>query len=273
MRRLVWIGVAALAAALPRAAGSAGAFRAHGASMLLAPGESELKLFHNLYTQTRTYDAGGRRSDPGPRSTWYTATAAVRRGWRPRVNVGLELTVRAVRDDTRLPDFRSRRGLTAVTPCVQAAVLEARPSFTLETGLRVPLAARLEGDERDPFLDFDEPVWSTKGFDEVGAGERIRIYAEAGARVRLAGDESQWTTPFKAIPGFAVTPRWKLELPLELSRDWLGASEGSYYVQGGVGVKGFVGADAELEVLWTTFPAGRRSGAGQTFNVGLRLVR
>jgi hypothetical protein len=273
MRKLVLIGIAGLAVFLPRAAGSAAAFRPNGTSLLLAPGESELKLFHNLYTQTRSYDGSGRRGDAGPRSTWYTATAAVRHGWHPRINAGLEVTVRAVRDGTRLPDFRSRRGLTAVTPCLQVAAIGARPSLTFETGLRVPLAARLRGDERDPFLDFDEPVWGAKGFDEIGAGRRVRIYTEAGTRVRLAGDRSQLTTPFKLIPRLELTGRGMLELPMELSRDWLGPAEGSYYVQTGLGAKVLVQRDAELEVLWTTFPAGRSSGAGQTFNLGLRLVR
>jgi hypothetical protein len=53
--------------------------RSYGPSTLLAPGESELKLFHNLYTQTRFFDDDGDRLDQGARSTWYTGTATLRR--------------------------------------------------------------------------------------------------------------------------------------------------------------------------------------------------
>jgi hypothetical protein len=101
-----------------------------------------------------------------------------------------------------------------------------------------------------------------------------RLYLEAGGSVRMAGDASQLTTPFKAIVTWEPSPRWSLYVPVEIAPDWLGDSSGSFYSQAGLGGKVRPRrGDVELEALWTAFPAGRNAGAGQTFNLGVRFVR
>lgn len=264
---------AAALAAVP-APGRARDLRSYGPSNLLAPGESELKLFHNLYTQTRYYDDDGDAVDQGARSTWYTGTATLRVGWKPRVNPGVDMTVRAVKDGTRAPDFQGRSGLTAVMPWVQVAPLSEARWLTVQTGVRVPLGSDLEGDGRDPFLDFADPSWMARGLADLSPGAAWRLYLEAGGSLRMAGDASQLTTPFKAIVTWEPSARWSLYAPGEIAPDWLGDSSGNYYSQVGAGGKLRPGdGGAEVEALWTVFPAGRNAGAGQTFNLGVRFVR
>jgi hypothetical protein len=269
------LGILAAAglAAVP-APGWARDLRSYGPSTLLAPGESELKLFHNLYTQTRSFDDDGNRLDQGGRSTWYTGIATLRVGWRPRVNPGVDMTVRAVRDGTRPKDFRGRSGLTAVTPWVQVAPWDEARWLTVQTGIRVPLGSDLEGDARDPFLDFADPSWIARVLADVSLSPAWRAYLEAGGALRMAGDASQLTTPFKVILNWEPSARWSLYAPVEVAPDWLGDSSGNYYSQVGIGGKLRPrSGTAELEALWTVFPAGKSSGAGQTFNVGVRFVR
>lgn len=248
--------------------------RDYGPSALLAPGESELKIFHNLYTQTEFFDEDGNRTDQGARSTWYTGTASLRWGWREGWNPGIELTVRHVKDRTRLPDFDSRSGLTAVTPNLQLLPSARVPSVTVRTGLRIPLRSDLEGDAREPFLDFEDPAWTLQLLHDRIVGPGLRLYLEAGSFLRIAGDDSQLTTPLKAIVNLEPGERWTLYVPLEVSPDWWGDGGGDYFTQAGIGGK-LRPADgsAEVEVLWTAFPMGRNAGAGQTFNLGVRFVR
>jgi hypothetical protein len=266
--------VAVLGAGGPRPTAAARDLRDYSPSTLLVPGESELKLFHNLYTQTRTFDDAGRRTDPGARSTWYTGTATLRVGWRPRANPGVDVTVRAVKDGTRLPSFDSRSGLTAISPWVQIAPLRSRPELTVRTGLRIPLGSELEGDGKRPFLDFADPAAFALLLRDAPLGSAFRLYLEGGGVVRIAGDASQLTSPARAILNLEPSGRWSLYVPAEMQRDWLGDAAGSWWAQTGLGAKLRPGdGSAELEVLWTAFVAGRSAGAGQTFNLGIRFLR
>ena len=274
MTRESWIGTTAAVVLLATVAPAMSRdLRAYGPSTLLVPGESELKIFNNLYTQTAFFDDDGNRVDQGARSTWYTGTAALRVGWTPRVNAGVEITVRAVKDGTRLPDFQGRSGLTAVTPRLQFAPFSGTRWLTLQAGVRFPLGSDLEGDSRDPFLDFAHPAFVGQILCDHPLSGSFRLYAEVGGFARMAGDESQLTTPLKAIVNFEPSSRWTLYLPVEASPEWLGDSSGNYFTQVGLGGKIRPGTGAELEALWTVFPMGRNAGAGQTFNVGIRFVR
>lgn len=275
MLRASVLGILAAAAlaAVPSPAGARD-LRSYSPSALLAAGESELKIFNNLYTQTAYYDDDGNRVDQGARSTWYTGTAQLRVGWKPRLNPGIEMTVRAVKDETRYPDYWGRSGLTAVTPWVQVAPWTGARWLTVQTGVRFPLGSELEGDARDPFLDWAHPAAFGRLLIDRTVASGWRIYAEAGGSVRMAGDASQLTTPVKAILNWEPSARWSLYVPTEVAPDWLGDSSGSYYTQVGIGGKLRPrGESAELEGLWTIFPMGKSSGAGQTFNLGIRFVR
>jgi len=46
----------------------------------------------------------------------------------------------------------------------------------------------------------------------------------------------------------------------------------AYYVQAGSGVKIQVLKSLELEAAYTVFPSGKNTGAGQTYNIGLRFL-
>jgi hypothetical protein len=269
----VGILAAAALAAVP-AAGSARDLRSYGPSTLLSPGESELKIFNNLYTQTRAFDDDGDAVDAGGRSTWYTGSATLRAGWKPRVNAAIEMTVRAVKDETRPKDFWGRSGLTAVTPWIQFAPVDEARWLSVQTGVRFPLGSNLEGDDRDPFLDFADPSWIAKGLADLSVAADWRVYLEAGGSIRMAGDDSQLTTPLKAIVTWEPSTLWSLYAPTEIAPDWWGDSSGDHYTQVGIGGKLRPGTgNAELEALWTVFPIGRNKGAGQTFNLGVRFVR
>lgn len=286
MHRAAILLLAVLLAASP-ARGARRDLREYSPSALLRPGESELKLFHNLYTQTEFFDDDGSRVDQteladedgdgvdqGVRSTWYTGTGTLRWGWRPRLNGVLEITVRAVKDETRRSDFDGRSGLTAFSPRVQLLPWNAVPSLTLQTGFRIPLGSELEGDGKRPFLDFADPFWTAQLLYDRSVSPSVRLYLEGGGFVRMSGDDSQLTTPVKAIFNYEPSAAWSLYLPAEISPDWLGDASGNYFTQVGVGAKLRPGDGAtELEALWTVFPAGRNAGAGQTFNLGIRFVR
>jgi hypothetical protein len=76
-----------------------------------------------------------------------------------------------------------------------------------------------------------------------------------------------------AILNYFPGGRWLFYGLAEAAPDWLGDSRGSYYTQVGLGVKVRPRPWVEIETLFTTFPAGNNSGAGQTYNLGFRFLR
>ncbi len=280
-RRRPWPGFALLTALLSAlsAAGPASAggrdLRDFTPSQQLSAGEVEIQTFHNVYTQTEFFDDDGKRRDAGGRSTYYTGTFSFTSGWRPRFNPGIDLTLRHVTDETFPAGNDSRTRLTAVTPRLEWAPFRRFPAVSWETGLRIPLSSDLEGRSGDPFLDWDDLIWTNRIFFDVRFGPETWAYLESGAQVRFDDDQNdiQITTPVKAIVNANVSRRWSVYVPLDVSPDWVGSARGNFYSQAGAGLKYRPVGWLELEALATWFPFGRNAGAGRTFNLGLRTVR
>jgi len=240
---------------------------------LLVPGETELKTFHNVYSQTAFFDDSGDRTDLGARQTWYTGELDVRRGLSPRVNARLDLFWKSVKDGTRPAGDDSRTELTALAPRVQVAPFRRAPSVVTEIGVEIPLAEDLNGAAGGPFLDYGEPVITLRVQHDRFHAPRIYGYYEVGARFRLGEtDNRQITTPIKAI-GHWLPKQWlTLTLPLEIAPQWIGDAAGSFYTQVGIGAKLRPAPNFEIETIVTVFPFGRNAGAGGTVNLGLRWV-
>jgi hypothetical protein len=157
-----------------------------------------------------------------------------------------------------------------------------RPSISAELSLRVPTAHGLDGADGDddgpdpeaPFLDPGDPVVVAKLRADQPWSPRAYLYAELGGTLRVDGEGPDGgTTPVKAIPHWQPWERLTLYAPIEVEFLWGGASTGDWSSQTGLGVKWRPRSGLEAEGLVTLFPAGRNSGAGNAFNLGVRIVR
>ncbi|RMI03393.1 MAG: DUF547 domain-containing protein, partial [Calditrichaeota bacterium] len=162
---------------IPRGEGSSispeANLQAYTPSTLLQPGEVEIKLFNNLYTQTAFFDARGHRVAGDRRTSFFTGIAALRVGMDFRWNVGVEVYFKAVRYDVRNSSpfdvlkfsrgNHTRSAITAIAPTVMFAPLSSLPHLSVQTLLLFPAASDLEGMEgRNEFLDQGELQWWTR---------------------------------------------------------------------------------------------------------------
>jgi hypothetical protein len=242
---------------------------------LLVPGELEVKTFHNFYTQTAFFDADGNRVKLAARQTYYTGELDLRRGISRRFTGRVDLIWKAVRDGLFDVTENSRAAFTAVAPRLQVAPFRRAPSVVAEAGVEIPLRDGLDGSGDEPFLDAGDPVIALRLQHDRFHRPRFYGYYEVGGRLRLDGtnDETQLTTPVKAILHWLPSRNWTLTLPLEVAPSWLGDGRGDFYSQVGAGAKFRPQPNLELETIVTIFPLGRNAGAGATVNLGLRWVR
>jgi hypothetical protein len=254
---------------------------------LLAPGETEIALFQDVYAQTRFFDAQRRRRDAGGRATYSTTSLSLRRGASPRLTFGLGATLRSVRDEAAVrrdpPAETDRRtALAWIAPRLETAPWRAHPTWTLEASLRIPTASGLEGaddadpDERPeaPFLDTGDPTLVVRLRNDRGAGRRAYLYTEIGAELRADGNGANGaSTPAQLIAHLLPSDAWTFFVPLGLTPYWGGAANGDWSSRVGLGAKFRPRSGWEVESLVTIFPAGRNQGAGTAFGLGARRVR
>lgn len=236
---------------------------------LIPESRTEIKWFNNLYTQTKSFDDGGTRTDV-PRSSYLTSIVTANHGVTPRLNLGADLYYKA------LLEANGQKGLTTFNPRVKWVPFEGIPALIFSSTFVFPLRSDLEGAASGrPFLEFNGWQWWNQVLTTLSFSEAVYLYMELGAFYRfntaLPNPKHGFTTPLKIIPHLLVGD-FTLYLPLELGPSWSDLSWQSYYTQVGVGLKYQVNEALQLETLFTLFPAGRNAGAGISYNLGLRYV-
>lgn len=265
--------------------------QAYTPSTLLRRGQIEFKQFNNLYTQTAFFNGDGERQDQGSRSNFFTSINNFLVGISPRLNVGADLLFKAVRNDSEdsspfatfkfASDNNSRVVLSHIGPKIKATPFASLSSFAVQTSLLLPLASDLDGSESDtsPFVDFDDLQWWTQFFYDHSLNDKFLLYLESGLFFRFGSDFEDFYTPVKVLVNYYPSGKWTFYFPLEFTPFWdVNPSEGNsiwsgYYGQVGAGLKYQLTPSVELESLYTNFLFGENQGAGQTFNLGFRLIR
>lgn len=252
-------------------------------STLLASGQFELKFFNNLYTQTDYFDDQQDRIKGTTRSTYNTAILTLQYGISRRLNIGIDAYYKSVRiDDTSdsalavfsfESDDEAHSGLTYLGPALKISPFSQLSSLAFKTSYLFSVATDPEGEEHNhPFLDYeDDQIWIQLFYDQK-LGNDWLIYYEVDGFIRLEPDETGLTTPVKAIINYYPSSKWTLYLPLEYGPGWSDGSVASFYTQVGLGGKYQLLPNLEIELLYTIFPIGKESGAGETYNLGLRFI-
>ncbi len=254
-------------------------------SALLRPGQIEVKQFNNLYTQTSFFDENGKRQEQGIRSTFLTSINNFLYGISPNFNIGFDLYLRSVRNDgessSALSLFKfssgqnSRTAFSQFGPKIKIAPFSGIPNLAIQTTLLFPLRSDLDGSDSSetPFLDVDGMQWWTQFFYDYAFQTGFLIYLESGLFVRFNPASEDFFTPLKAFVNYYPSTKWTVYVPVELTPFWDGLSWAAYYAQSGLGLKYQLFSGVEMETLYTKFLFGKSQGAGQTFNLGIRIIR
>ena len=76
----------------------------------------------------------------------------------------------------------------------------------------------------------------------------------------------------KGIFSYLPNTKWTAYLSTEWAQQWGNPVLQGHYFQIGPGVKYLIIPNLEVELLYTNFAIGKSQGAGQTYNLGLRLL-
>ncbi len=255
-------------------------------SKLLNKGQWDIKWFNNLYTQTReTFD--GNEFD-SPRQTFFTSTVDIFTGVSDNnnFNVGLLLEFRsnvvAGRDALEVFSFdgesgTARSGFTSFAPAIKFNPIKGVGNFTIQTAFHIPLIDNET--ENGVFLDQKGFIFQNRFFyDYTFTGDKWQIFTELNTEYNFGDkDESFANNSLRLTPGvflsyfpsqdFTVLGLVQHSQLIDTGNDF----EQNFTAVGG-GAKYQLSKVLNVEALYTNFVAGKNTGLGQTFNIGLRAL-
>tara|TARA_B100000809_G_scaffold62634_1_gene59401 strand:+ start:1807 stop:2682 length:876 start_codon:yes stop_codon:yes gene_type:complete len=257
-------------------------------SVLINKGQTEFKLFNSLYTQTQFFDKEGSKLDGGSRSTFFTSIAEYNYGVSSRVTLGAEMWFRSVYTGssesslTNVLTFsnsnQARSGINLAGIKVKFNPVKKWERFSFQSGLMLSVISDPQSKKLDrPFLDNNRHLWISKFLYDKKISSKFQLFAQLSSWVsidkELAEENTGIATPVDLFVSYFPNKKFTIYLQNQF---WPSiGSEGlsSYFIQEGLGLKYQLAKGVELESSYTMFVAGKDTGAGQTFNVGIRILR
>ncbi len=253
-------------------------------SSVVPKGGYELKWFNNLYSQILPRD--GRTS---VRESFFTSIINFVYGVVPQLNVGFDVRYRAFTSHdapaSALKFFskedatRSRGTLATIGPKVRFAPNRFWPNFSIQSAFWIPLKKNLEGQNVEPWVDWQGPTWWTQFFNDFDIGSHFALFAEIDFLYEDIGRETKGafnriSTPVTGIFSYFPNRKTTLYGLLNFSPFWSPTLD--YFIQPGLGAKYQFTPQIELELLYTYFSNSflqENGGRASTFNLGVRLSR
>ncbi|MEQ9402996.1 MAG: hypothetical protein RIM99_05380 [Cyclobacteriaceae bacterium] len=256
-------------------------------SILFDKGDWEFKSFQNLYTQTKSFDADGDRvKNASGRQTWFTSINQFLYGLNSKVNIGADVWVKNV--NYKLSN-ESRTDIVGFGPKIKIAPFNKLKRLSIQSTLLFPLANDLEDRKNDgvPFLETDATIWLNQLFLDVPLNDKSQLFFQQAFWYRFVREsfaennflQSQTSTFYSYFATDRLTLYGMTEYFPTHYNSSFGVQKGeafySYFIQSGIGTKyQLIPNLIELEFLYTNFWAGSEGqGAGETFNLGIRVIR
>ena len=252
-------------------------------SAAIPKGQSELKLFNNLYSQR----SGSSEDNITDRSTFFTTTLSALYGVTGRFNAGIETRYRRVSNST-LPSSpfavlgsgenanSSRSGITAIGPKIRFAPIKKWRNFSVQTTLTFPVGSELAGSSTEPYIDWNGPSFYNQFFNDFAIGDQFSLFTEFDLIWEDIGSKSnnaanRISTPATLIGSFFPNPKTTLYVLGQVSPYYVQPFD--YFLQTGVGAKYQFTSFFEVELLTTLFTnkaLAEVGGGANTFSLGLR---
>jgi|GEM_PF-1677676 len=258
-------------------------------SVLYVAGEWEAKFFHNHYRQRAAFADNGLERILTGRGTEIYATTINQFlvGLGGRVNIGADVWVKTV----HLTQSGARRtAVVGAGPKIKIAPIKSLDRLSYQMTFLFPVGDDLEGRARDAespglFLEADRTLWLHQVFYDLSIGAKSQLFFQQALWVNMVRNSFRSSnylqTQTSVFYNYFPDRRWTVYALTEIFPthydDQLDRSKafGSFFVQSGAGAKyQLLPGKVEIEMLYTRFVAGSTgSGAGDTFNIGLRLIR
>jgi hypothetical protein len=256
-------------------------------SLLINKGQTEFKLFNSIYTQSQFFNPENEKLDAGGRSNFFTSIIEYNYGLSSNLTIGGEVWYRAVSNGssnsspTSVLAFtnssKSRTGINLAGFKIKFNPIKKWEKLSVQSGLLFSVISDPQSKKLDrPFLDNNRHLWITKLLYDKKLSSKFQIFTQISTWVsidkNLEDENTGLATPVDLF--ISYFPSKKITIYLQ-NQFWpsLG-SDGlsSYFLQEGLGLKYQLAKGVELESSYTAFVIGKDTGAGKTFNLGLRIL-
>ncbi len=259
-------------------------------SILFGQGAWEFKSFQNLYVQSRSFGENGgiKKGDAGDNLYFFNSINQFLYGVNSQVNVGLDVWI----SHTSLPTGNGRdsqSGVTLIGPKVKVAPFQSISRLSIQTSYLFKTGEDFENrapeaTKRGFFFANDRSLWLTQFFYDKPINSKWQLFLQQAFWYNIVDDSFReknfLQTQTSAFVNYFPNSRWTFYgmtefFPTHYDANLQESSAfESYFVQSGLGTKyQLVPNKIELEALYTNFWLGSAfEGAGQTFNLGIRLV-
>ena len=256
-------------------------------SVLIDKATTEFKLFNNIYTQTQFFDDTRSKINDNNRSTYFTAVTELNYGLSNKVTFGGELWFKSVKiDDANnsplgvLSFTNSPTARTAVSGLglkVKWSPFKKWSRLSIQTALIANVLKDPESKKINrPFLDNNRHQWITRIFHDKQFGDKFQLFTQLSTWVsidkELGKESSGVAIPLDVFASYFATSKLTLYLQNQFWPSLGSDGLSSYFLQEGLGVKYQLFPGVELEGLYTQFLWGENTGAGETFNIGIRVL-
>lgn len=256
-------------------------------SLLISKGQTEFKLFNSLYTQNQFFNAEGEKLDAGGRSNFFTSIMEYNYGVSSKVTLGGEIWFRSVANGvsnsspTKVLAFtnssQSRTGINLAGIKVKFNPIKKWEKFSVQSGLMLSVISDPQSENLErPFLDNNRHLWITKLLYDKKISEKFQVFTQFAAWVSIdkeLDDENMGlATPLDVFISYFPSKKITIYLQNQFWPSLGGEGISSYFVQEGLGLKYQLAKGIELETSYTLFVVGKDTGAGQTFNLGVRIL-
>jgi hypothetical protein len=260
-------------------------------SRLLPKGSWEVKLFNNLYTETRGANENGEVSDR-PRATFLTNILESFVGVSPnaRVNAGVIVNFRsslissAEMEHPALDALRyanneefARSGVSYVAPSVRFTPFRSLPRLSFQSSLMLPVFE--EESINGVFFAERSTIWANKVYyDHSFANGDWQLFTELSFDYLFGPDEESYANDSGFMPVsvfLSYFPSSNLTFYVNAQharRIDLGNNFSQHFTLAGVGAKYQLTDALNLEISHAQFLIGNSSGLGATYNIGFRYV-
>lgn len=281
--------VVAIAAAQPEQGQSI--IQTYTPSRLLPKGSWEVKLFNNLYTETRGANENGDVNDR-PRATFLTNILEGFVGVSPnaRVNAGLIVqfrsslissagTERPALDALRYANNEefARSGVSYIAPSVRFTPFKSLPRLSFQSSLMLPVFE--EESINGVFFAERSTIFANKVYyDHSFANGDWQLFTELSFDYLFGPDEESYANdsgfmPISAFLSYFPSSNLTFYVNAQHARRIdLGNNFSQHFTLAGAGAKYQLTDALNLEISHAQFLFGNSSGLGATYNIGFRYV-